>query len=278
MRRGPGRKQTVVPGFGLTMGFSLLYISLLLVIPLSLLALRAAHMSWAEFWKTFTDPRTLAAYRLSVGGALIAGAVNAVFGLIVAWVLVRYRFPGRRLLDTLVDLPFALPTAVAGIALTAVYAPTGILGKWLASMSIQAAYSQFGVVIAMIFVSMPFVIRTVQPVLQDIDREIEEAAATLGATRLQTFSRVIFPAIMPAVMAGFAMAFARAVGEYGSIVFISGNMPGKTEIVPLLIMTRLEEFNYVGATVVAMVLLILSFVMLLVINLLQAWARRGSAA
>ena len=278
MRRVRGRKQSVVPGFGLTMGFSLLYISLLVVIPLSMLALRAARMSWGEFWSTFTDSRTLAAYRLSVGGALIAAAVNAVFGLIVAWVLVRYRFPGRRLLDTLVDLPFALPTAVAGIALTAIYAPTGMLGKWFASMSIQTAYSPIGVVLAMIFVSLPFVIRTVQPVLQDIDREIEEAAATLGATRWQTFTRVIFPAIVPAVLAGFAMAFARAVGEYGSIVFISGNMPGKTEIVPLLIMTRLEEFNYVGATAVALVLLCISFVMLFVINLLQAWARRGSAA
>lgn len=278
MRIAKGRKRTVVPGFGLTMGFSLLYISLLIVIPLSMLALRAAQMTWDEFWQTFTDARTLAAYRLSVGGALIAGAINAVFGLIVAWVLVRYRFPGRRLLDALVDLPFALPTAVAGIALTAIYAPTGILGKWFDSMSIQTAYSPIGVVLAMIFVSLPFVIRTVQPVLEDIDREIEEAAATLGATRTQTFTRVIFPAIVPALLAGFAMAFARAVGEYGSIVFISGNMPGKTEIVPLLIMTRLEEFNYVGATAVALVLLILSFVMLLVINLLQAWARRGSAA
>jgi len=258
------------------MGFAVLYLCLLVLIPLSLLALSAARLSGAELWKTFTASRTLAAYRLSLGGALIAAAVNAVFGLLIAWVLVRYRFPGRRLLDTLVDLPFALPTAVAGISLTAIYAPTGVLGRFLDGVGIQAAYSPLGIILAMIFVSLPFVIRTTQPVLQDIDREVEEAAATLGAGRLQTFIRVILPTIVPAVLAGFAMAFARSVGEYGSVVFISGNMPGRTEIVPLLIMTRLEEFNYAGATGVAVVLLVLSFTMLLVINLLQAWARRSA--
>ncbi len=258
------------------MGFAVLYLCLLVLIPLSMLTLSAARLSGAELWKTFTDSRTLAAYRLSLGGALIAAAVNAVFGLLIAWVLVRYRFPGRRLLDTLVDLPFALPTAVAGISLTAIYAPTGVLGRFLDGLGIQAAYSPLGIILAMMFVSLPFVIRTTQPVLQDIDREVEEAAATLGASRLQAFIRVILPTIVPAVLAGFAMAFARAVGEYGSVVFISGNMPGRTEIVPLLIMTRLEEFNYAGATGVALVLLVLSFTMLFVINLLQAWVRRSA--
>jgi len=258
------------------MGFSVLYMSLLVLIPLSTLGLCAGRLSWEELYQTFTAPRTLAAYRLSLGGALIAAAVNTVFGLLIAWVLVRYRFPGRRLLDTLVDLPFALPTAVAGISLTAIYAPTGVLGGLLDRVGIQAAYSPLGIIIAMAFVSLPFVIRTTQPVLQDIDRDVEEAAATLGANRLQAFVRVILPAILPAVLAGFAMAFARAVGEYGSVVFISGNMPGRTEIVPLLIMTRLEEYNYAGATAVALALLVLSFVMLLVINLLQAWARRSA--
>ena len=270
------RHRRVLPGFRLTLGFTLLYLSLLVLIPLSTLVLWMGRMGWDELWNTFTAPRTLAAYRLSLLGALTAAGINAVFGLLVAWVLVRYRFPGRRVLDTLVDLPFALPTAVAGIALTAIYAPSGILGRLFASLGIQTAYSPMGVVLAMVFVSMPFVIRITQPVLQDIDREVEEAAATLGATRLQTFSRVILPAILPAVLTGFAMAFARAIGEYGSIVFISGNMPGRTEIVPLLIMTRLEEFDYAGATAVALVLLILSFVMLLLINLLQAWMRRGA--
>jgi sulfate transport system permease protein len=270
------RRQSVLPGFRLTMGFAVLYLCLLVLIPLSMLTLSAARLSGAELWKTLTDSRTLAAYRLSLGGALIAAAVNAVFGLLIAWVLVRYRFPGRRLLDTLVDLPFALPTAVAGISLTAIYAPTGVLGRFLDGLGIQAAYSPLGIILAMMFVSLPFVIRTTQPVLQDIDREVEEAAATLGASRLHTFIRVILPTIIPAVLAGFAMAFARAVGEYGSVVFISGNMPGRTEIVPLLIMTRLEEFNYAGATGVALVLLGLSFTMLLVINLLQAWARRSA--
>ena len=258
------------------MGFSVLYVSLLVLIPLSMLGFWAGRLSWEELRQTFTAPRTLAAYRLSLGGALIAAAVNAVFGLLIAWVLVRYRFPGRRILDTLVDLPFALPTAVAGISLTAIYAPTGILGGLLDKAGIQAAYSPLGIIIAMTFVSLPFVIRATQPVLQDIDREVEEAAATLGASRLQAFVRVILPTIIPAVLTGFAMAFARAVGEYGSVVFISGNMPGRTEIVPLLIMTRLEEYNYAGAAAVALVLLVLSFVMLLVINLLQAWARRSA--
>jgi sulfate transport system permease protein len=270
------RRDSVIPGFRLTMGFSVLYLSLLVLIPLSMLGLWAVRMTWQELWNTFTASRTLAAYRLSLGGALIAAAVNAVFGLLVAWVLIRYRFPGRRILDTLVDLPFALPTAVAGIALTAIYAPTGVLGSLLGRIGIEAAYSPLGITIAMMFVSLPFVVRTAQPVLEDIDREVEEAAATLGASRLQTFRRVILPTVVPAALTGFAMAFARAVGEYGSVVFISGNMPGRTEIVPLLIMTRLEEYNYAGATAVALALLVISFAMLLVINLLQAWTRRSA--
>ena len=276
MKLARSGRRSVIPGFHLTMGFSVLYMSFLVLIPLSTLGLWAGRLSWQELWTTFSASRTLAAYRLSLGGALIAAGVNALFGLLIAWVLVRYRFPGRRILDTLVDLPFALPTAVAGISLTAIYAPTGILGGLLDKVGIQAAYSPLGIIIAMTFVSLPFVIRTTQPVLQDIDREVEEAAATLGADRLQTFVRVILPAILPAVLTGFAMAFARAVGEYGSVVFISGNMPGRTEIVPLLIMTRLEEYNYAGATAVALVLLVLSFMMLLLINVLQAWARRSA--
>ncbi len=276
MKPGRVRQRSVIPGFRLTMGFALVYLSLVVLVPLSTLALGATRLTWAETWATFTAPRTLAAYRLSLGGALIAAGVNAVFGLVIAWVLVRYRFPGRRLLDTLVDLPFALPTAVAGISLTAIYAPTGVIGGLLERAGIHAAYSPLGIIIAMTFVSLPFVVRTTQPVLEDIDREVEEAAATLGADRRQAFVRVILPAVLPAVLTGFAMAFARAVGEYGSVVFISGNMPGHTEIVPLLIMTRLEEYNYAGATAVALALLVLSFVMLLVINLLQAWARRGA--
>lgn len=275
---GSKTRHSVLPGFRPTMAFTLMYLGLVVLIPLAMLALHAVRMSWTEFAQTFTAPRTLAAFRLTLGGALIASCVNAVFGLLIAWVLVRYRFPGRRLLDTLVDLPFALPTAVAGIALTAIYAPTGLIGGWLARLGIQAAYSPLGIVIAMAFVSLPFVIRTTQPVLEDIDREVEEAAATLGASRFRTFTRVIFPAILPAVLAGFAMAFARAVGEYGSVVFISGNMPGRTEIVPLLIMTRLEEYDETGATAVALVLLVLSFAMLFIINLLQLWARRSTAA
>ena len=276
MKLARSGRRSVIPGFRLTMGFSVLYMSFLVLIPLSTLGLWAGRLSWQELWTTFSAPRTLAAYRLSLGGALIAAGVNAVLGLLIAWVLVRYRFPGRRILDTLVDLPFALPTAVAGISLTAIYAPTGVLGRLLDQAGIQAAYSPLGIIIAMTFVSLPFVIRTTQPVLQDIDREVEEAAATLGADRFQAFVRVILPAILPAVLTGFAMAFARAVGEYGSVVFISGNMPGRTEIVPLLIMTRLEEYNYAGATAVALVLLVLSFMMLLAINLLQAWARRSA--
>ena len=276
MKLARSGRRSVIPGFRLTMGFSVLYMSFLVLIPLSTLGLWAGRLSGQELWTTFTAARTLAAYRLSLGGALIAAGVNAVFGLLIAWVLVRYRFPGRRILDTLVDLPFALPTAVAGISLTAIYAPTGVLGRLLDQAGIQAAYSPLGIIIAMTFVSLPFVIHTTQPVLQDIDREVEEAAATLGADRFQAFVRVILPAILPAVLTGFAMAFARAVGEYGSVVFISGNMPGRTEIVPLLIMTRLEEYNYAGATAVALVLLVLSFMMLLAINLLQAWARRSA--
>jgi sulfate transport system permease protein len=271
------RHRSVLPGFGLSMGITLTYMSLLVLIPLSMLFVWSARLSWSDLAHTMSSPRTVAAYALSIGGAVAAAAVNAVFGLLLAWVIVRYRFPGRRVVDTLIDLPFALPTAVAGIALTAIYAPTGGLGRVLDNIGIQAAYSRLGVVIAMTFVGLPFVVRAVQPVLEDLDAEVEEAAATLGAGRLRTFRRVILPDLLPAVLTGFAMALARGLGEYGSVVFISGNMPRKTEIVPLLIMTRLEEFDYAGATAVAAVILMISFSMLLLINLLQAWTRRGAA-
>lgn len=260
------------------MGFTLTYLSLIVLIPLSTLFLKSAQLTWVQFWSQVTSDRALAAYRLSLGGAMAAALVNTVFGLLVAWVLVRYRFPGRALVDALVDLPFALPTAVAGISLTAIYAPTGWLGRFLEPLGIKAAYSSFGVVLAMIFVSLPFVVRTVQPVLHDLDPEIEEAAASLGAGRAQAFLLVILPSLLPALFTGLAMAFARAVGEYGSVVFISGNLPGKTEIAPLLIMTRLEEFNYPAATAVAVVMLLFSFGLLLLINALQAWARRSAAS
>ena len=272
------RRKSVVPGFGLTLGLSMLYLSLLVLIPLSSIFLKTATLTWDQFLGHVASPRALAAYRLSFGAAFLGATINAVFGLLVAWVLVRYEFPGRRIIDGLVDLPFALPTAVAGIALTAVYAENGWLGQPLMALGIKAAFTEIGVVIALTFIGLPFVVRTVQPVLADLEAEIEEAAASLGASRWQTFARVILPTLMPAVVTGFTLAFARAVGEYGSVVFISGNMPLRTEIAPLIIVTKLEQFDYAGATAVAVVMLLASFVLLLALNLLQRWSSRFSAA
>jgi sulfate transport system permease protein len=274
------RKRSILPGFGLALGYTLLYLSLVVLIPLAATFIKASSLTWAQFWHIVVSPRALASYRLTFGASLIGALVNLFFGVLVAWVLVRYTFPGKRLFDSLVDLPFALPTAVAGIALTTIYAPNGWLGKPLASLGIKAAYTPLGVAIALTFIGLPFVVRSVQPVLEDMDKELEEAAASLGATRWQTFSRVILPTIFPAALAGFAMAFARAVGEYGSVVFISGNMPMRTEITPLLIITKLEQYDYPGATAIAIVMLVISLVMLLPINLLQKWSssRKGQIA
>lgn len=276
-RRTPRR---VLPGFSLTLGFSLLYLSLLVLMPLAALALRALGMSWADFWATLASPRVLAAFKVSFGASLLAALVNVAAGLLVAWVLVRYEFPGKKLADALVDLPFALPTAVAGIALTAILAGNGWLGQYLEPLGIQIAFQPAGIVVALIFIGLPFVVRTVQPVLQDTEKELEEAAACLGATRWQTFWHVIFPAIGPALLTGFAMAFARGVGEYGSVIFIAGNKPMESEIVPLLIIGKLEQYDFAGATAVACAMLAVSFAMLLVINGLQVWSRQryGGAA
>jgi sulfate transport system permease protein len=268
------RKPSVIPGFGLTFGFTLFYLTAIILIPLSALTWRTTGLGWAGFWAIATDERTLGALELSFGASLIAALVNVVFGTIVAWVLVRYRFPGRRIVDAAVDLPFALPTAVAGIALAAIYAPQGWMGQILGLAGIKAAYTPFGVVIALIFIGLPFVVRTVQPVMEEIDREVEEAAATLGAGRFATIRRVILPGLTPAILTGFALAFARAVGEYGSVIFIAGNIPFVSEIAPLLIVIRLEEFNYEGATAVAAIMLLISFAMLFFINLVQAYNRR----
>jgi sulfate transport system permease protein len=272
------KKHSVLPGFSLTLGFSLLYLSLVVLIPLSTLVLKASAQSWQSFWATVAAPRVVASYQLSFGTALVAALVNAVFGLVVAWVLVRYRFPGHRVVDAVVDLPFALPTAVAGIALTTVYAPNGWLGKPLAALGIKVAFEPLGIAIALTFIGLPFVVRTLQPVIEDLERDTEEAAASLGANRWQTFRRVILPALAPAWLTGFALAFARALGEYGSVVFIAGNMPMKTEITPLLIMTKLEQYDYVGAAAIAVVMLAASFVLLFAINLLQRWADLRRAA
>ena len=271
------KKPSVVPGFGLALGFTLVYLSLVVLIPLAALVLKTATLGWPEFWRLATDPRTVAALKVSFGISFAAAAINAVLGLIVAWVLVRYEFPGRRLLDAFIDLPFALPTAVAGIALTAIYAGNGWVGSLLKPFGIKIAYTPFGIMIALVFIGLPFVVRTVQPVLEDLDREVEEVAATLGARRSQTFRRVIVPAILPALLTGFALALARAVGEYGSVIFIAGNIPFVSEIAPLLIVIKLTEFNYAAATAIATVMLMISFVLLLVINLLQAWSRRALA-
>jgi len=268
------RKSSVIPGFGLALGVTLTYLSLIVLIPLASLFWRSASGGLDEFIRISTDPRTLAALRLSFTTSFIAALVNLVFGLILAWILVRYEFPGRRLIDAVIDLPFALPTAVAGIALTTLYAPNGWIGAWLAPLGIRIAYSQTGIIIALIFIGLPFVVRSVQPVLEDLNREVEEVAATLGANRRQTVRRVVMPALWPALLTGFALAFARAVGEYGSVIFIAGNSPYKTEIAPLLIVIKLEEFSYSGATTIAVLMLIASFLVLLAINLIQSWSRR----
>jgi sulfate/thiosulfate transport system permease protein len=266
----------VLPGFGLSMGVTLGYLSLIVLIPLSAVFFRASHLGPAEFWAAVTSPRVVASYKLSFGASLLAATINVVFGLMLAWTLVRYSFPGRRIVDALIDLPFALPTAVAGIALTALYAKNGWLGAWLEPLGINVAFTPLGVLVALIFIGVPFVVRTVQPVLEDLDLEFEEAAASLGATRLQTFRRVVLPMLAPALITGFALAFARAVGEYGSVIFIAGNIPMVSEITPLIIITELEQYDYAGATAVAAVMLIISFVLLLIINGLQAWSARSS--
>jgi len=271
------RQKSALPGFGLALGFTLTYLGLVVLLPLSTIFARSAGLGWGAFWETVTSPRVLASYRLSFMASFVAAAVNSVFGVLVAWVLVRYKFPGRRLMDALVDLPFALPTAVAGIALTTLYAPTGWMGSRLAPLGIQVAYAPLGVMLALTFIGLPFVVRTVQPVLQDMEADIEEAAASLGASRGQIFLKVLLPMLGPAILTGFALAFARAIGEYGSVVFISGNMPMKTEIAPLLIMTKLEQFDYAGATGIAVVMLVASFALLLAINALQWLGRRQAA-
>ena len=274
--RSTGRR--VLPGFGLTLGYTVIYLSLVVLIPLTALVAKTLTLGWTEFWDAVTAPRVLAAFRLTFGASLLAAMANAVAGLLVAWVLVRYRFPGKRLVDALVDLPFALPTAVAGISLAALLAGNGWIGQWLEPWGIQLAFQPAGVVIALIFIGLPFVVRTVQPVLEDAERELEEAAQCLGATRWQTFRHVIFPTILPALLTGFALAFARAVGEYGSVIFIAGNVPMVSEIVPLIIIGKLEQYDYAGATAVALVMLVISFALLLVINGLQGWQRRHAGA
>lgn len=270
------KQYSILPGFNLALGFTLLYLSLIVLIPLSAAFIRTAELTWSEFWSIATTPRVLASYRLTFGASFAAATVNAFFGLLVAWVLVRYHFPGKKIVDALVDLPFALPTAVAGIALTALYAGNGWIGQFLEPLGIKVAFTPLGIFVALTFIGLPFVVRTVQPVLEDIEAELEEAAATLGANRWQTFTRVIFPALYPALMTGFALAFARAIGEYGSVIFIAGNMPMISEITPLLIITKLEQYDYAGATALSVVMLVISFALLLIINLLQWWSRRRS--
>lgn len=272
-----GRTRRVVPGFAPTLAYTVAYLSLLVLLPLFSLPAKTATVDWPTFWNTVTDPRVVASYRLSLTAALGAAAVNAVFGLLTAWVLVRYTFPGRRLLDALIDLPFALPTAVAGITLTTLYSPNGWLGKPLEAYGIKVAFTPFGITVALMFIGLPFVVRTLQPVIEDLDIELEEAAASLGARRGQVIARVILPYLIPAWLTGFALAFARGVGEYGSVVFISGNMPMRTEIAPLLIVTKLEQYDYAGATAIALVMLLISFVLLLAINALQGWSSRRLA-
>ncbi|MBN8282743.1 MAG: sulfate ABC transporter permease subunit CysT [Zoogloea sp.] len=264
----------VLPGFGLSLGYTLGYLSLIVLIPLAAVFLKAGSLGFEHFWAAATSPRVLASYRLSFGASLIAAAINAVFGLLLAWVLVRYSFPGKRLVDALVDLPFALPTAVAGIALTALYAKNGWVGSVLEPLGIKVAFTPLGVLVALVFIGLPFVVRTVQPILEDLDTEYEEAAVSLGASRWQAFRHVVFPTLSPALLTGFALAFARAVGEYGSVIFIAGNIPMVSEITPLMIITKLEQYDYAGATAVAVVMLIFSFILLLIINGLQAWTAK----
>jgi len=267
-------RRSVLPGFGPAMGYTLFYLSLIVLLPLAALAFRSAALSWDGFWATVTEPRVLASYRLSFGASLLAAAINLVAGLIVAWVLVRYDFPGRRFVDALVDLPFALPTAVAGIALTALYAPNGWIGRPLGELGIKVAFTPLGVLVALIFIGLPFVVRTVQPVLEDLDREIEEAAASLGASRGQALLKVVLPVLAPALLTGFVLALSRAIGEFGSVIFIAGNMPFVSEIAPLLIITKLEQYDYAGAAAIATVMLAASFVLILAVNLLQKWQQR----
>jgi len=272
------RRRHILPGFARSLGITLLYLSLLVLIPLGALILKTTEMTWAQFVATVTTPRALATYRLSLGSACAAAVINTMFGMVVAWVLVRYRFPGKRLIDGLVDLPFAMPTAVAGIALTTIYSANGWIGQYAEPLGIRIAFTPIGIVVALTFIGLPFVVRTVQPVLQDVEVELEEAAASLGASRWQTFRRVIAPMVLPALLTGFTLSFARAIGEYGSVVFISGNQPMKTEITTLLIMTKLEQYDYAGATAIATVMLSVSLALLLLINGLHGWARRSAAA
>jgi sulfate transport system permease protein len=271
------KRPTVLPGFKLTLGFTLFYLCLIVLLPLLTLPARTAAMGWQAIWATIGDPRVVASYKLSVGASLAAAAVNAVFGLVVAWVLARYRFAGKRIVDAFIDLPFALPTAVAGITLTTLYAPNGWLGAPLERLGIKVAFTPLGITVALVFIGMPFVVRTLQPVIEDLDVEIEEAATSLGATRPYVLTHIILPYLYPAWLTGFALAFARAVGEYGSVVFISGNMPMRTEISPLLIITKLEQYDYSGATAIAVVMLLISFTLLLTVNALQGWSSRKLA-
>jgi sulfate transport system permease protein len=272
------KRKNVLPGFSLSLGYTILYLSLLVLIPLAATFIKTTELTFDQFWTIVTAPRVVASYKLTFGASLIGAVINAIFGLLTAWVLVRYTFPGKKLIDALVDLPFALPTAVAGIALTAVYAGNGWIGSLLEPHGIKVAFTPLGVVVALTFIGLPFVVRTVQPVLEDLEAEAEEAAASLGANRWQTFSKVILPAIWPALLTGFALAFARAVGEYGSVIFIAGNMPMVSEITPLIIITKLEQYDYTGATAVAVVMLVISFILLLAINGLQWWSSHRHTA
>ncbi|MDC4678850.1 sulfate ABC transporter permease subunit CysT [Acinetobacter baumannii] len=268
------QRSRVLPGFGLSLGFTLAYVSFIVLIPLAAVFIKSFGIGWDGLWEILTSERILKSLQLSFSSALIAAFINVVFGLLLAWCLVRYNFPGKRLVDALVDLPFALPTAVAGIALTSLYTPTGWIGQYLEPLGIQVAYTPIGITLALVFIGIPFIVRTVQPVLSDIETELEEAASALGANRWQTITKIILPILLPALFTGFALAFARGVGEYGSVIFIAGNQPFKTEIAPLMIISRLEEYDYAGATTIAAVMLVLSFIILFVINLLQAWANR----
>ena len=272
--RWPARKKKVLPGFGLSLGITTLYLSLIVLIPLSLVFIESSHLGWEKFLETVTSDRVLHSYKISFGTAFAAAIINAVFGLLIAWVLVRYQFPGKRLIDGLIDLPFALPTAVAGITLTTLYAQDGWLGQLFNLANIKVSFTPLGITIALTFIGLPFVVRMVQPVLANIEKEVEEAAASLGASRIQTFLKIIFPEILPALLAGFSLAFARGVGEYGSVVFIAGNMPMKTEIAPLMIMSKLEQFDYAGATAIAVVMLLVSFLFLIILNIIQFWSRK----
>jgi sulfate transport system permease protein len=268
------RRHSVLPGFNLALGFTLAYLSLLVIAPLAAIVLKASSFTLQQFWDTVTAPRVMASYRLTFGASFAAAAINTLFGLVLAWVLTRYRFPGKRIVDALVDLPFALPTAVAGIALTAIYSGNGWIGRFLEPLGVKVAYTPVGVLVALVFIGLPFVVRTVQPLLAELETELEEAAATLGANRWQTFAKVIFPALVPGLMTGFTLAFARAIGEYGSVIFIAGNMPMVSEITPLIIVGKLEQYDYAGATAVASVMLLVSFALIFAINGLQSWNRR----